>query len=116
LESLSPKKRGSEVKVVVFDRGGMRYHGRVAALAEGARKGGLEFNGTTKPNTQNRRVETTTRGGYQGGNQDARVVMVIDLDLKLNHQNFLKSGQVNRVSKKVRVEIKGRYRNCSSWR
>ncbi len=37
------RARQAGVKRVVFDRGGYRYHGRVAALAEGARAAGLDF-------------------------------------------------------------------------
>jgi large subunit ribosomal protein L18 len=40
---VAERARKAGVDVVVFDRGGNKYHGRVAALAEGAREGGLTF-------------------------------------------------------------------------
>lgn len=42
-EVLAARARAKGIERVVFDRGGYLYHGRVAALAEGARAGGLEF-------------------------------------------------------------------------
>ncbi len=42
-EDIAKKALKKNLKQVVFDRGGYRYHGRVAALASGARKGGLVF-------------------------------------------------------------------------
>ncbi len=40
---LAERAKAKEIEEVVFDRGGYVYHGRVAALAEGAREGGLKF-------------------------------------------------------------------------
>ena len=42
-ESLAKKALEKDIKQVVFDRGGYAYPGRVKALAEGARSGGLRF-------------------------------------------------------------------------
>ena len=40
---LAERAKAKGINVVVFDRGGYIFHGRVAALAEGAREGGLDF-------------------------------------------------------------------------
>jgi large subunit ribosomal protein L18 len=40
---VAERAKAAGVDAVVFDRGGNRYHGRVAALAEGARESGLSF-------------------------------------------------------------------------
>ena len=40
---VAERAKAAGVERVVFDRGGFRYHGRVAALADAAREGGLEF-------------------------------------------------------------------------
>ncbi len=40
---LAERAKSKGVKAIVFDRGGFKYSGRVKALADGAREGGLEF-------------------------------------------------------------------------
>ena len=42
-ELLANRAGDAGIETAIFDRGGNKYHGRVAALAEGARSGGLEF-------------------------------------------------------------------------
>jgi large subunit ribosomal protein L18 len=42
-ELIAARAREAGVTAVVFDRGGYVYHGRIAALADAAREGGLEF-------------------------------------------------------------------------
>jgi len=42
-ELLAERAKAAGVKTCVFDRGGYQYHGRVRALADGAREGGLVF-------------------------------------------------------------------------
>ena len=40
---VASRAKAAGIEAVVFDRGGNKYHGRIAALADGAREGGLEF-------------------------------------------------------------------------
>jgi large subunit ribosomal protein L18 len=42
-ELLAQRAKDAGAEAVIFDRGGYRYHGRVRALAEGAREAGLRF-------------------------------------------------------------------------
>ena len=42
-KALAEKASKDGISQVVFDRSGFKYHGRVKALAEGAREGGLKF-------------------------------------------------------------------------
>jgi large subunit ribosomal protein L18 len=42
-EGIAVKAKAQKIKKVVFDRGGFIYTGNVKAVADGARKGGLEF-------------------------------------------------------------------------
>ncbi|MBE0428934.1 MAG: 50S ribosomal protein L18 [Thermoleophilia bacterium] len=42
-EILAGRAKEKNIEKIVFDRGGYLYHGRVKALAEGVRKGGLDF-------------------------------------------------------------------------
>lgn len=42
-EDIAKKAKEHKISIVVFDRGGYMYTGKIKALAEGARKGGLKF-------------------------------------------------------------------------
>src|SRR5918992_413483 len=42
-KAIAEKAKGAGVSRVTFDRGGFKYHGRVQAVADGAREGGLEL-------------------------------------------------------------------------
>jgi large subunit ribosomal protein L18 len=42
-QTLAERARAAGISCVVFDRGGYKYHGRVKALAEASREGGLDF-------------------------------------------------------------------------
>ena len=40
---LAERAKAAGIETIVFDRGGNKYHGRIASLADAAREGGLEF-------------------------------------------------------------------------
>jgi large subunit ribosomal protein L18 len=40
---LAERAKAAGIEAVMFDRGGYQYHGRIKALADGAREGGLQF-------------------------------------------------------------------------
>jgi large subunit ribosomal protein L18 len=42
-KAIADRAKKAGVSAVVFDRNGFRYHGRIAAVADGAREGGLDF-------------------------------------------------------------------------
>ncbi|WP_010524181.1 50S ribosomal protein L18 [Nesterenkonia sp. F] len=42
-ELIAERAQAAGIEAVVFDRGGNKYHGRVAAVADGAREGGLQL-------------------------------------------------------------------------
>jgi large subunit ribosomal protein L18 len=42
-QTIAERAKNKGIQAVVFDRGGYRYSGRVKALADGAREGGLQF-------------------------------------------------------------------------
>jgi large subunit ribosomal protein L18 len=42
-ELVAERAKGAGIESVVFDRAGNKYHGRIAALADAAREGGLNF-------------------------------------------------------------------------
>jgi len=42
-KSIAERAKAAGISKVVFDRAGYQYHGRVKAVADGAREGGLEF-------------------------------------------------------------------------
>ena len=42
-ELIAERAKAAGIEAVVFDRGGNKYHGRVAAVADGAREGGLKL-------------------------------------------------------------------------